>query len=134
MDMSGPNSFSQRNHALHNEEVCELLSSEPKFNEWVVTSAFYAALHFVQSKVFPIHDGKAVYKNVSSYCLGLKQRNRMSKHKATLAICQTELPDIAAEYQWLLSASMTARYQRYHIRDEVAATARKYLLAVKAAC
>ena len=42
------------NHAIHNKEACEYLSKEPKFSDWVITTAFYSALHFIDYKIFPL--------------------------------------------------------------------------------
>lgn len=40
-------------HGEHNEEVCDLLALNQKFSDWTITTAFYAALHFVSYKIFP---------------------------------------------------------------------------------
>lgn len=49
----------RKQHAIHNEEACDFLLSSNKFNDWVITTAFYSALHFVQHEIFPLtHDDK----------------------------------------------------------------------------
>lgn len=42
-------------HGQHNEEVCDLLLLQKKYPDWVITTAFYAALHFVSYKIFPFN-------------------------------------------------------------------------------
>lgn len=41
-------------HALHNEDVYRFLKEEKEFIDWRVTTAFYASLHFVEHKLFPL--------------------------------------------------------------------------------
>jgi hypothetical protein len=40
-------------HGEHNEKACDLLALNQGFPDWVITTAFYASLHFVTSKIFP---------------------------------------------------------------------------------
>ncbi len=41
-------------YAQHNEKACKYLDKKPEFTDWVITTAFYSALHFVRYKIFPI--------------------------------------------------------------------------------
>ncbi len=41
-------------HANHNKEVCDYLSKNPNYSDWIITTAFYSALHFVDYKIFPL--------------------------------------------------------------------------------
>ncbi len=47
------------NHAIHNKEVCVHLSKESRYSDWVITTAFYSAVHFVEHKIFPIKGFKS---------------------------------------------------------------------------
>ena len=40
-------------HGEHNEAACAMLEVTKKFPDWTITTAFYASLHFVSSKIFP---------------------------------------------------------------------------------
>lgn len=42
--------------AKHNEELWELLLKNGKFSDWVITAAFYSALHYVEHEVFLLID------------------------------------------------------------------------------
>jgi len=77
-----------KQHAIHNEAACDFLLSGNQFNDWVVTTAFYAALHYVQHEIFPLSEGGNTYSDFNVY-FGkvLKQRNqRLNKHSATLQL------------------------------------------------
>lgn len=41
------------NHAKHNYEVCFFLYEKTKYNDWIITTAYYSAIHFVYYKLFP---------------------------------------------------------------------------------
>ena len=41
-------------HGVHNEKACDLLELTHNFPDWTITTAFYASLHFVTSKIFPL--------------------------------------------------------------------------------
>lgn len=97
-------------HALHNEEVCDHINSSGKFSDWVVTSAYYAAIYFVSLELFPKqqitnnNNGKA--KNYHSFddCyrdLYPSRESRVDKHKARLDLVAEYIPEIATDYKTL---------------------------------
>jgi len=57
----------RRKHAIHNEQVCDYLLASNEFHDWVVTTAFYAALHFVQSDIFPLTYKKNKYLSLNTF-------------------------------------------------------------------
>lgn len=119
----------RKQHAIHNEAACDFLLSSNKFNDWVVTTAFYSALHFVQHAIFPLTDGAKTYKDLNVYYSEvLKKRNkRLTKHIATIQLVGTKLPKCAPYYRWLYDACMTARYTNYNVSSGKAKQAREYL-------
>ena len=40
-------------HAKHNEEACRELLRTGKFNDWVITTAYYSAIYYVTYELFP---------------------------------------------------------------------------------
>lgn len=36
-----------KEHEQHNEELCDFLIADGKFTDWIVTTSFYSALHYV---------------------------------------------------------------------------------------
>lgn len=124
-------------HALHNEEVCKLLSGT-KFKDWKVTTAFYSALHFVRHKIFPIKqktpDGqKFQIDSFNQYYRGFNPKN-LGKHELLMKLVETHCPDIKVEYKWLLDTCMSARYHNFNISDKVAQKVDVNLQKIKVYC
>ena len=103
-------------HALHNERVCKCVD-EGGFNDWVVTTAFYSAIHFVEHEIFPIGnlDGSIKYKLRSD-------------------LVYRHLISVAGEYNWLKNTSWTARYNKYQISDKMKKKAKDCLQSIKGVC
>ena len=119
----------KKQHAIHNEEACDFLISSNKFNDWVVTTAFYSALHFVQHEIFPLTDSGKTYSDLNVfYSKVLKKKNkRLTKHIATIELVSLWLPKCSPYYRWLHDACMTARYTNYNVSKNKAKKAREYL-------
>lgn len=123
----------RKQQAVHNEEACDFLLSSNKFNDWVVTTSFYSALHFVQHEIFPLTEGGKTYNDLNVYYgKVLKKRNeRLTKHTATIQLVGLKLPKCSAYYRWLHDACMTARYTNYNVSFNKAKQARDYLRLLK---
>lgn len=123
-------------HALHNEKVCKHLNRTPHFLDWVITTAFYSALHFVNHKLFPfelVDDGKKItIKNFNEYCKYKKDSTR--KHNKLAELVAERLEDIADAYCQLRDTSWTARYQDYTYNRDIANIAVKRLKEIKDYC
>jgi hypothetical protein len=110
-------------HALHNEKVSNLLCCDTANVDWIITTAFYAAIHFVDHKIFPIRekttDGKSFkIKNFDEYyAINYPTKNK-DKHTARLDLVRVKVPTIAADYAWLKSTCWTARYSDYKFNNE----------------
>lgn len=136
-----PKTKERYDHGVHNEDTCTYLNLKPEFKDWVITTSFYSALHFVASKIFPFSapaiDGKQTqiltidqYYNYS----GAKKRN-LSKHELMLELVEKNFADNTADYyDWLLSMATTARYSNYQQQPEIANRAITYLGYIKKAC
>jgi hypothetical protein len=124
-------------HALHNEEICELLANT-KFKDWVVTTAFYSALHFVRHKIFPFKQstGKGETFKIDSFYQYMKAFNpkRVGKHELILDLVRTHCPAAYSDYQWLFDTCMNARYHHYKVSEKVANKALEKLQSIKKVC
>jgi len=40
-------------HAEHNEKAYRYLCKEPEFCDWIITTAFYSAIHFIRHRMLP---------------------------------------------------------------------------------
>ena len=116
-------------HAKHNEDACVFLLENKRFNDWVITTAFYSALHYAQCELFPFKENEIEYKTFDKYFnLTIQKFNiRQSKHATTKNLVNKNLKKSSSYYRWLFDASMSARYNNYNVSNEKASTAKKYL-------
>lgn len=126
------------NHAKHNYEVCLFLHEETEYNDWIITTAYYSAIHFVYYKLFPgsyedPRDGKIKpFDSFKKYCKNLKFRQ--NKHEATENLVEEYLPEIYYDFKTLKDNCWTARYDNYLIKDEIKNECIKGLKAISEIC
>lgn len=124
-------------HARHNKQVCEYLSKNSDYNDWVITTSFYSALHFVDYKLFPLQkykfNGKDYdflkFEDYYSFYAKKISIKGISRHKARLDLVEKKLDDIAPHYSKLLSLCTKARYVNYKFDNQWAIKAEKTWLA-----
>jgi hypothetical protein len=123
----------KRLHGLHNNKVCDLLikSGNGEFNDWIVTTAFYSALHFVHHHLFPLLVSKRIYKNFDTYYNGEYSNNELPKHTVTRDLVNEYIKDVSSKYNWLFKECYNARYRNYTIHDSIAKIAEEYLLEIR---
>lgn len=126
-------------HALHNEQVCSLLDTSKTCPDWVITTAFYASLHFVQDKLFPADMTIGTTTNrfdcFDKYYAVLRLTKKgISKHKATIYLVKKHLKPISADYKRLHDLCHDARYKDWIVPQQNDDLAIKILTKVKAVC
>lgn len=137
MDFICRMSYNNLDHAIHNEATCNYLSQKNDHNDWVITTAFYAALHFSRHKLFPkkivINGNKTTASNFENYC-NLKNIYK-NKHKELRELIENDFPeDIASAYNQLMDNCFTARYSRYKYSNKISRLSQKRLNAIKNYC
>lgn len=126
--------MSKKLHAQHNEKVCQLLLAIGECNDWVVTTAFYSSLHYVQYEIFPFHDGVRDYSSFDSYYNTYKFiGKRPTRHEATVDLVGEHLPDCVDSYRFLYENCMTARYRKYFIPESISKKSIEHLDNIKGA-
>jgi len=122
-----------KDHAIHNEEACNFLLSSGRFNDWVVTTAFYSALHYVCSEIFPFEQHSITFDSFERYYrLNFKNTgNRKSKHSVIISLVNAQLPTCNIFYRSLYDQCMKARYANYKVSTNIALKAKKDLDALK---
>jgi len=125
-------------HGERNEELCDILLRDlpGRFNDWAVTTAFYACIHFVEHKIFPARICGNRFENFKAYCnhqYNVRENHR-SKHSLKSSLVREMIPGISSTYNRLKDASMHTRYEEYRIPDEDAEKANKSMKKVKKAC
>ncbi len=121
-------------HAGHNEDACNFLHSDGNYCDWVVPTAFYAALHFVQHEIFPFTVNGRKYNSFDMYYNGHYKgvKNKPSKHVSTVNLVKSELgDDVHQNYSWLFGLCMNARYINYNIHKFIAEESIKRLGRIK---
>lgn len=105
---------------MHNEQVCLYLQSSGLYSDWVITTAFYSALHFVKYKAFPLNedgdhfDDFDTYFKTKEFAYGRKR----SKHQVVIDVCQKHVKKIAPAYRELFDLCNTARYFDYQVSED----------------
>jgi len=118
---------------VHNEALCEELAKSDKWNDWVITTAFYSALHFVESRIFPLKVKGITYESFDIYYPSRTDNSR-SRHEARLRLVKERLNMAYIAYRFLYNNSGVARYNNYKISSALAEEARKKLAVVKSLC
>jgi len=121
-----------KDHAIHNEETCDFLLSSGKYNDWVVTTAFYSALHYICYELFPLERNDEIYNNFEAYHRSnYNKENSDSKHSSIIKLINTELPSCNMFYRSLFDQCMKARYINYMVSNDFALKAKRNLDNIK---
>ena len=120
-----------KTHAEHNESLCDLLLADKNYNDWVITTAFYSALHYMEFQLFPLVIGAVTYNSFNHYYDSVLSRSRISKHNGKASLVNANLT-CGAQYRWLMDACMNARYTNYIVNEPTAELAKTCLDTVKA--
>ena len=125
-----------KGHAAHNEAASDVLHSSGAFPDWVITTAFYSAMHLVYERLFPIQADGTTYPNFEAYYAQKYARkaapDKPTKHDATVDLVKAHLPAVASNYRLLKDSCHNARYRNYKVKPYEAATARNQLHSIKA--
>jgi hypothetical protein len=122
----------RRQFGERNKSLSEMLLEGKVYYDWVVTTAFYSSIHFVEDFVFPttiggrecndISDAKSLYKMEGRHAA----RERLVFDKINSAI--------GARYKWLDDQSRNARYKTYKLQPAEALKAQEYLNYIHTHC
>ncbi len=120
--------YTSLQHAQHNEETCSYLAKDGhKHNDWVITTAFYASMHYLRHNIFP---NKVAAFSFEEYCT--KENIYGQKHKVMRKLVEQNCEDaIAATYNQMLDISFTARYSNYKYSNKISKLAQKRLIAIR---
>jgi len=122
-----------RAHADRNEKLCDLLLEKGGFDDWVVTAAFYAAIHLVDHQIFPLTVGvEPIFANFNQYCN--RKITGMAPHKVRRHLVTVHLSACADAFDWLYDACQNSRYNNYQVPTGFAAQAKKKLTEIKKVC
>lgn len=115
-----------RSHANHNKQACKFIKDNRQFNDWVITIAYYSALHFMQSELFPSNYENPLtgemkhYETFDKYYRDM--RGNISKHGLLLKMVEENIDDegVIDGFTSLKELCWTARYSRYTFSEAIA--------------
>lgn len=116
-------------HGRHNKEVCDYLIKSKKYNDWVITTSFYSALHYLRENIFPVmyEDGTPLSNFEEYYSYLRKNGIEKSQHKALIDLVEKELKEVANLYRQLYTLCRTSRYNNYRTSKKKALRGKSYL-------
>jgi len=133
-------------HARHNHDVCTFLEdSGQSLNDWIVTTAFYAAIHYCQKGLFPgdyFVDSQTkdleYYTKFEDFLVAFRasagSRRFSSPHKCRRWLLDSQVEEISFEYSVLDDNCHTARYKDYNVGEEDKNDSISYLDEIKNFC
>jgi len=125
--MASKKEFGERNMNLSFK-----LLDEKQYLDWVVTTAFYSSIHFVEDFILPKKINGLECKNISDV---KSAYNLNGRHSARLKLVYDSLGvSIGAKYQWLDDNSRNSRYTTYKISTAQASKAKQYLEEIYNIC
>lgn len=121
----------KRSHALHNYNVCQHLhleATDTDCNDWIVTTSFYSAIHFIDYAIFPCTYNGRTFNNVSE---AHRFINAGSLHASRGVLVNTLIPSIRADYEFLRDNCHRARYHDYQVLEQIADRSVRLLSQIK---
>jgi len=123
--------------ARHNEQACEFLQTDPRFKDWVITTAFYSTIYYSRHKIAPHAvngSGKEIiYENFEELYQNFKRDNQ-NRHQFTVEWVSRNHRQVAAEFRFLFDSCNSARYINYTVSKTVMDDCVKALSKIKEYC
>jgi hypothetical protein len=118
--MAKKKEFGDRNKTLSNK-----LLDEKTYYDWVVTTAFYSSIHYVEDYILP-----TIVGGIDCNCIAKvkKAYNMRGRHEARERLVFDKLgPIIGSRYKWLDDRSRNSRYETFKLQSSEALKAKEYL-------
>ncbi|WP_166921976.1 hypothetical protein [Flavobacterium poyangense] len=125
--MANKKEFGDRNKALSDK-----LLEEKIYYDWVITTAFYSSIHFVEDKILPLKISTTECKCIAEVKKAYKMNGR---HEAREKLVFDNLGTVVgAKYRWLDDRSRYSRYETFKHQPAEGAKAQEYLNFIKKVC
>ncbi|MEZ0183141.1 hypothetical protein AB9T89_12920 [Flavobacterium oncorhynchi] len=125
--MAKKREFGERNQALSND-----LLAGKVYYDWVVTTAFYSAIHFVEDFALPVEINGRQCEDIGDVKNAYKTEGR---HAARERLVFGQINSfVGARYKWLDDHSRNARYKTYKAQPAEALKAQEYLNFIHKHC
>jgi hypothetical protein len=115
----------KKDFGKRNQDLSNFLLEGKKYYDWVVTTAFYSAIHYVEDFIFPSKVMGRECNDISDVKRAYKMDGR---HAARERVVFEKInPAVGARYKWLDDKSRNARYKTYKLQSSEALKAKEYL-------
>lgn len=122
----------KREFGERNQELSNILLEGKKYYDWVVTTAFYSSIHFVEDFILPLNINGHSCQDISDVKIAYKMDGR---HAARERLVFDKINfEIGARYKWLDDQSRNARYKTYKLQPSMALKAQEYLKFIYKHC
>jgi len=125
--MANKKVFGERNKSLSDQ-----LLGEKLYYDWVITTAFYSSIHFVEDKIFPTK-----VSSVDCNCIAdVKKAYKVAgRHEARERLVYDKLGTyVGVRYKWLDDRSRYSRYETFKFQPADALKAQEYLNFIQKEC
>jgi len=114
MATSSATNRTEHNQAQHNEDLCRDLHLRGGYEDWVITTAFYSALHYVRQHVFPLKEttengSEVILASLDAY-VSYHHLYGKDKHGIVRQFAFGVSKSCGNSYKALLDLSFTSRY------------------------
>lgn len=122
----------KRDFGERNKDLSNFLLEGKKYYDWVVTTAFYSCIHFVEDYILPTEIFGKNCETISEVKFAYKMEGR---HAARERLVFDKInAQVGARYKWLDDHSRNARYKTYKIQPAEALKAQEYLNYIHKFC
>lgn len=119
-------------HGKRNRSLCKELLNGKVYYDWVITTAFYSAIHLLEHKLLPITIEQTKCDNIAQVRRSLRLKGRHIARERLVE--QNTEKAISTRYKWLDDQSRYARYTTYKLSNAEADKAEKYLGVIHDYC
>lgn len=126
-----------RTHAEHNEAVCTYLQQREEFADWIITTAFYSALHWVEYLIFPYAGTDKVFQSLDEYVVHQRRTNpaySLSHHETRVRLFEANNRIAGAQFRWLKDLSRKSRYDTHLYAPTIVPLVRQNLTNIREFC
>lgn len=122
----------KRTHGERNLSLSNDIFEGRVYYDWVITTAFYSSIHFVEDKILPCKINGVYCKNIGD----VKSAYRMpGRHSSRERLVSDKLSlSVAVKYKWLDDKSRYSRYTTFKVTTAEAEKAKQYLKEIHEEC
>ena len=122
----------RKKHGEHNQTLSKELLEGKKYYDWVITTAFYSSIHFVEDCILPCDLHGVMCKDISEVKRAYKMPGRHAARERL--VCEKLDIKIAVKYKWLDDKSRYSRYTTYKVTTTEANKASQFLQEIFSYC